>query len=88
VGQILPFSGNQIIEVETGNASALQIQYNNRNLGVIGAYGEVKKIVFSESIVQTSTPVLSPTPTATFEPTYTQQADVATPTITITPYIP
>lgn len=88
VGQILPFSGNQIIEVETGNASALAIQYNNRSLGTIGTYGEVKKIVFSESNAQTSTPVLSPTPTATFEPTYTQEADVATPTMTITPYIP
>ena len=87
-GKTYPFSGNQMIEVETGNASALRIQYNNRNLGTVGNYGEVKKIVFSESLIQTSTPVISPTPTETFAPTYTVQSDVATPTITITPYIP
>lgn len=88
IGRIYPFSGNQIIEVETGNASALRIQYNNRNLGTIGNFGEVKKIVFSESLIQTSTPIVSPTPTETFEPTYTVQSDVATATVTITPYIP
>lgn len=87
-GKIYPFSGNQMVEVETGNASALRIQYNNRNLGTVGNYGEVKKIVFSESLIQTSTPVISPTPTETFAPTYTVQSDVATPTVTITPYIP
>ncbi len=82
------FSGNQIIEVETGNASAFRIQYNNRNLGSLGGYGEVKKIAFSEGFIQTSTPVLSPTPTATIEPTGTAPSSPSTPTATITPYIP
>lgn len=87
-GKTYPFSANQIIELETGNASAIRVQYNNRNLGIMGNVGEVKKIQFTEGLVLTSTPVISPTPTETFEPTYTLQADVATPTITITPYIP
>ena len=46
------FSGNQVVEVETGNASALRIQYNNRNLGSLGGYAEVKKIAFSEGYIQ------------------------------------
>lgn len=82
------FSGNQVVEVETGNASALRIQYNNRNLGSLGGYAEVKKIAFSEGYIQTSTPALSPTPTATIEPTATAPSNASTPTATITPYIP
>lgn len=66
-GRIIPgnpydFSARRQIEVVSGNAAALQIVYNNRSLGSIGAPGAVVRLVFGENDFGTPTY----TPTATF----------------------
>ncbi|MDZ4158545.1 MAG: DUF4115 domain-containing protein, partial [Anaerolineaceae bacterium] len=93
-GTAHPFSANQKIELLTGNAAALQVTFNQQNLGILGASGEVVSLVFTASGVVTPTPRFSPTPTPTLTPTYTPaptQTQPPTPTVptpTITPHIP
>jgi cytoskeletal protein RodZ len=78
-GRILPgnaygFAGEEYVEITTGNGAALQVLYNDLDLGTLGAYGEVINFVITVNGVQT------PTPTITMTPTETQ-----TPEITLTP---
>ncbi len=68
-GSAYTFSGQTKIELLTGNAAALHIYYNQRDLGILGIFGEVVNIVFVVDGVQTPTPRFSPTPTETATPT-------------------
>lgn len=83
-----PFDAQNLIEVTTGNASAISVVYNQTNLGLLGSIGQVISIEFSSQMAATPTPRFSPTPTSTFEPTYTPQPETPLPTLTVTPYIP
>ncbi len=66
------------IEILTGNAAALRISYNGRDLGLMGGIGEVASRVYTVDGVVT--------PTATVPPTATNTPLVtSTPTFTITP---
>ena len=67
-GSAYSFSGDFQIEILTGNGAALQIFFNETDLGVMGVYGEVIYRVF------TADGVLLPTPTATPIPTNTPLA--------------
>ena len=72
-GRVIPgsaysFSGDFQIEILSGNGAALQIFYNEIDLGVMGVYGEVVDRVF------TPEGELLPTPTATSVPTDTPEA--------------
>ncbi len=58
-GSAYDFAGEKQIEVLTGNGAALQILYNQQDLGVLGIHGEVVHRIF------TPTEVLLPTPTPT-----------------------
>lgn len=72
----LTFSGRESIELLTGNAAALQIIYNDQDLGILGIFGEVIKIIYTrEGVIR---------PTAVPTPTLSQQ-ETATPTPTSTP---
>jgi len=75
-GSAYPFSGNERIEVVTGNASGLQVYYNQQDLGPLGFAGEVVDRIFTAEGVQT--------PTATVTTTSTLAAPV-TPTPTRKP---
>lgn len=80
-GRVLPgsaylFSGNELVEILTGNGAALQIYFNQQDLGIMGQFGEVIQRAYSPS------GVVLPTPIPTIPPTSTQQP---TPTSTITP---
>lgn len=82
-GRVIPgsaytFSGDFQIELLTGNGAALQVFFNNTDLGVLGVYGEVVYKVF------TPEGELLPTPTATQIPTSTPVAS-PTPLLTETP---
>jgi cytoskeleton protein RodZ len=82
-GRVIPgsayaFAGDEIIEILTGSGSALQLFYNDQDLGVLGRFGEVIDYVITIDGVQT------PTPTITFTPTLTDTPE-ATPTLTPTP---
>lgn len=72
-GRVIPgsaytFSGDFQIEIISGNGAALQVFYNESDLGVMGVYGEVVYRVF------TPDGELLPTPTATQLPTDTPEA--------------
>lgn len=84
-GRLLPgsvklFGGELNIEILTGNAAGVEVIYNQRDLGVMGLYGEVINRVY------TAEGIATPTPTITFTPTPTE-TPVATsiPTRTMTP---
>jgi hypothetical protein len=74
-GSAYSFGGNDRIELLTGDGASLQVYYNQQDLGIIGASGEVVEQVFSIAGVQTATPAVPPTltpmPTGTIIPTPT-----------------
>lgn len=83
-----PFAGEKKIELLTGSASALQVFYNQKDLGVLGLVGQVKSMIFTKDGSITPTPQFTATRTRTFEPTSTSRPSPTAPTFTITPYIP
>jgi cytoskeleton protein RodZ len=77
-GRMLPgsaytFSGNEEVEILTGNGAALQVFFNQQDLGTLGIYGEVIDRVFTSQGMVLPTPTLTPTvlPTATPTPQLT-----------------
>ena len=64
-GSAYPFSGEFQIELLTGNGAALQVFFNETDLGVMGVYGEVVYRVFTPEGVLLPTPTITPTPTNT-----------------------
>jgi hypothetical protein len=72
------FEANDQVLVLTGNAAAMRITYNGRDLGLMGNTGEVVSRVYLISGIATPTATISPTPTNT-------QPVTDTPTTTMTP---
>jgi cytoskeletal protein RodZ len=64
-GSVYAFSAQELIEIITGSGSALQVSYNEQDLGVLGTYGEAVNFVITIDGVQTPTPTITPTSTAT-----------------------
>jgi transcriptional regulator with XRE-family HTH domain len=64
-GSAYPFDGSERIEVLTGDGSAVQIIYNQTNLGVMGTFGEVVDLIYTLKDVLKPTPTPLPTPTDT-----------------------
>jgi cytoskeletal protein RodZ len=81
-GESKVFEGNTEVLVLTGNAAALRVTYNGRDLGLMGTEGEVVSRVYLVSGVATPTATISPTPTNTLPVTSTP---TETPTPTVTP---
>ena len=69
-GSAYPFSGDKRIEVLTGNAAALQIFFNQVDLGIMGVEAEVEYLVFTPQgvLTPTATITFTPLPTATSAP--------------------
>lgn len=74
------YSGNDRVEVLTGNGAALQVFFNRLDMGAMGILGQVVNRIFTPDGMQTPTPTATPKglppPTQTPEPS---------PTLTITP---
>jgi cytoskeletal protein RodZ len=70
-GTVYSFAGDKTIEILTGSGSALQVSYNEQDLGVLGTYGEAVDFVVTVDGVQTPTPTITPTPTETPTPAVT-----------------
>jgi cytoskeleton protein RodZ len=70
-GSAMPFEAEQQIEIITGNAAAIHLIYNLRDLGAMGAPGEVVDRVYTESEILNPTPTFTPTPTRTLRPSPT-----------------
>ncbi|GAB4528216.1 MAG: hypothetical protein Fur0018_14220 [Anaerolineales bacterium] len=68
-GSAYPYSANERIEITTGNAGALQIYYQGRDIGALGTSGEAIWRVFTRDGVATPTPQYTNTPTPTLSPT-------------------
>jgi cytoskeleton protein RodZ len=89
-GNVYQFSGNQIIELITGNAAALDVYFNQNDIGSLGDVGQVVKLQFTTAGIITPTPIFTstatPTPisTITLQPTPTQMS----PTPSLTPILP
>lgn len=92
-GAALTFDGNNRIEVLTGSGTAVQIIFNQANLGVMGNIGEVVDRIYTVNGVETPTftpsptPTISPVPSATPRPTSTSRP-TATPRPTSSPRPP
>ncbi len=76
-GNAYPFEAEEQIEVLVGSGAAIRILYNGRDLGLLGAFGQVVSNVYlaDEIITPTALPSAIPTdtpkPTATLTPTQT-----------------
>jgi len=77
-GAAQTFQGNERIEILTGSGSAIQVLFNEHDLGVMGTFGEVMDRIYTTSGVQT--PTFTPSPTLTETPRFRK-----TPTLTPTP---
>ena len=64
-GTIYGFAGEEFIEITTGNGAALQVLYNDQDIGTLGDLGEVVHFVITINGVQTPTPTITPSPTET-----------------------
>lgn len=83
-GRVLPgsayqYEGEDVVEILTSNGAALQIFFNQQDLGPMGLFGEVVQRVFTISGVQTPTPTVTPTPTSTPRVSPTPPATEASP---------
>lgn len=77
-GAALKFEGKERIEVLTGSGAAIQVIYNQQNLGVLGSLGEVVNRIYTRNGIETPTPTPSPTGTAT-----PRRSPTPTPTLTL-----
>jgi len=93
-GRVMPgsaytFAGNERIELLTGDGAGLQVYFNQQDLGLLGAFGEVVERIFSIEGVQTATPAVPPTrtpvPTSPVSPSPTPTRTGAPGTPTPTP---
>jgi cytoskeleton protein RodZ len=88
-GRVIPgsaysFAGEDEVEILTGNGAALQLIFNQNDLGPMGIFGEVVDRVFTPQgeLLPTPTITATTTPTATQENTQTQ---TETPQVTTAP---
>lgn len=87
-GNAYEYNANRTIELLTGNAAALDISFNQSQLGIMGNFGQELHLVFSTQGVNTPTPAFTSTATATLPPTITPTITPTVPTPTVTPLIP
>jgi hypothetical protein len=83
-GRVLPanaytFAGEVQIELLTSNGAALQVFYNQTDMGVLGVYGEVVSQIYTAEGVVEPTPTITPTPTDTLPVTPTTTATTTPP---------
>jgi len=87
-GNAYPFSGKQTIELTSGNAAALQVFFNQQDLGTLGGEGDVLRLTFTQSGAVTPTPLPTPTVTPTVGITVTPGPSPTVATPSVTPLIP
>jgi hypothetical protein len=87
-GNAYPYSAKKTIQLETGNGAAVQVYFNQKDLGKLGTVGQVINLVFSQQGMVTPTASFTATPTVTQIFTVTLQPTATKPTFTITPYVP
>jgi hypothetical protein len=78
-GAILDLSGDQVVEVTTGNGAAFHLALNGTDLGLLGGLDEVVIRLWTSEGEITPTPTITPTTTQTPRPSATLR-EAATPT--------
>jgi cytoskeleton protein RodZ len=78
-GRVIPgsaytFVGNTQVEILTGNGAALQVYFNQRDLGVLGTFGQVVNRIYTLQGVLNPTPTITPTGAPTIPVTITPEA--------------
>ena len=86
IGTAYSFSGNNQIEVLTGNGAGISILFNQGNLGPMGRFGEVVDRIYTANAILNPTATNTPTPTITTTPTITPRVS-PTPSQTTTPSV-
>lgn len=81
-GTAYQFSGEEQVEILTGNAAALQVLFNQKDMGTLGTFGQVIDQIYTVEGILAPTPSLTPSPTGTLKPSPTSRI---TPTPSVTP---
>lgn len=68
-GSAYSFYGEQSVEILAGSGSALQVYYNQLDMGTLGLFGEVVQLVFTRDGILAPTATITPTPSPTETPT-------------------
>ncbi len=71
-GNAYPFEAEEQIEVLVGSGAAIRILYNGRDLGLLGAFGQVVSNIYLVDEILTPTALPSAIPTDTPKPTATR----------------
>ncbi|MFZ5808360.1 MAG: helix-turn-helix domain-containing protein [Chloroflexota bacterium] len=77
-GSAYEYSGDEKIEIQTGNAAALQIIFNQEDLGAMGNMGEIVTRIYTRAGVLAPTPTVTLTPTKTPRPSPTPRPTLTT----------
>ena len=80
-GNAYPFEAEQSIEILAGSGAALRVVYNQRDLGLLGGFGQIASFIYTPDEILIPTPVVSPTATLT---PYISPTPSITPSPTIT----
>jgi cytoskeleton protein RodZ len=81
-GAAYQFSGEKQVEILTGNAAALQVLFNQKDMGTLGTFGQVIDQIYTVEGILAPTPSITPSPTETLKPSPTSRI---TPTPSNTP---
>jgi cytoskeleton protein RodZ len=83
-GNAYPFEAEQSIELLAGSGAALRVVYNQRDLGLLGGFGQIASFIYTPDEILIPTPVVSPTATLTpyISPT---PSITSSPTVTASP---
>ena len=71
-GDVYTYSGEDSIELVSGNGAALEVYFNQEYLGNLGSVGEVINLSFSRQGLSTSTPEPTSTPAEVLMPVATE----------------
>jgi len=89
-GSAYTYAGNEQVILRTGNGGGLQVYFNQQDLGLLGAFGEVVERVFTIQGILTATPGVLPTstpaPTGSPTPSSTPTATGAAAISSATPF--
>jgi cytoskeletal protein RodZ len=64
-GNAYPFEAEGSIEILAGNGSALRVIYNQRDMGLLGGFGQIASFIYTTDEILVPTPAMSPTVTDT-----------------------
>ena len=86
LGKDYTYRATSQVEILVGNGAALRVEFNGRDMGLMGSFGQVVDRIYTVQGVFTPTATPPPTPTATPNVTATPSiTPTTTPSITSTP---